>query len=270
MWTFQSLWFQGPKLGFSSTMEGMLNKAKEAIFKQYEEVLPRVTKATSFYRPDVVTPNPRWTDNISSDIFGLRTNCFHCSSSLQSKLTVSHCSHDCSVLVFSPPTLSLTCPISLSRQATPVSCFLGGQLKRICYFRWGPSPAHIFRLLTCTAQSFRSLCLKCSRTRTGLMLSCQAHWGKDMRFTNFGMKITSAALYVDSPALSTSTSPSPPPWPACPPPSPGSPSQSQEGSWLWKTSRLYTADSVNDWKSHAFTIGFLLLGQRWRSVHREG
>ncbi len=40
-------------------MEGMLNKAKEAIFKQYEEVLPRVTKATSFYRPDVVTPNPR-------------------------------------------------------------------------------------------------------------------------------------------------------------------------------------------------------------------
>ena len=40
-------------------MEGMLNKAKEAIFKQYEEVLPRVTKATSFYRPDVVTPKPR-------------------------------------------------------------------------------------------------------------------------------------------------------------------------------------------------------------------
>ena len=43
-------------------MEGMnmfMNKAKEAIFKQYEEVLPRVTKATSFYRADVVTPNPR-------------------------------------------------------------------------------------------------------------------------------------------------------------------------------------------------------------------
>ena len=40
-------------------MEGMLNKAKEAIFKQYEEVLPRVTKATSFYRADVVTPKPR-------------------------------------------------------------------------------------------------------------------------------------------------------------------------------------------------------------------
>ena len=43
-------------------MEGMdriMNKAKEAIFKQYEEVLPRVTKATSFYRPDVVTPKPR-------------------------------------------------------------------------------------------------------------------------------------------------------------------------------------------------------------------
>ena len=40
-------------------MEGMLNKAKEATFKQYEEVLPRVTKATGFYRPDVVTPKPR-------------------------------------------------------------------------------------------------------------------------------------------------------------------------------------------------------------------
>jgi len=68
-------------------MEGMLNKAKETIFKQYEEVLPRVAKSTSFYRPDVGTPQ----------------------SSLNS-----------SVLAFSPPTLSLACPISLSRQAIPV------------------------------------------------------------------------------------------------------------------------------------------------------
>ena len=43
-------------------MEGMLNKAKETIFKQYEEVLPRVAKSTSFYRPDVGTPQSRSTD----------------------------------------------------------------------------------------------------------------------------------------------------------------------------------------------------------------
>jgi len=64
-----------------------LNKAKERIFKQYEEVLPRVAKPTSFYRPDVTTPT----------------------SSL-----------NCSVLAFSPPTLSLACPISFSRQTIPV------------------------------------------------------------------------------------------------------------------------------------------------------
>ena len=43
-------------------MEGMnmfMKKAKEAIFNQYEEVLPRVTKATGFYRPDVITPKSR-------------------------------------------------------------------------------------------------------------------------------------------------------------------------------------------------------------------
>ena len=43
-------------------MEGMLNKAKETIFKQYEEVLPRVAKSTSFYRPDAATPKSRSTD----------------------------------------------------------------------------------------------------------------------------------------------------------------------------------------------------------------
>ena len=34
-------------------MEGMINKAKQAILKQYEEKLPRLTKPASFYRPDV-------------------------------------------------------------------------------------------------------------------------------------------------------------------------------------------------------------------------
>ena len=43
-------------------MEGMLNKAKETIFKQYEEVLPRVAKSTSFYRPDAATPKSRSID----------------------------------------------------------------------------------------------------------------------------------------------------------------------------------------------------------------
>jgi len=68
-------------------MEAMLNRAKERIFKQYEELLPRVAKSTSFYRPDATTPT----------------------SSL-----------NCSVLAFSPPTLSLACPISFSRQSIPV------------------------------------------------------------------------------------------------------------------------------------------------------
>jgi len=68
-------------------MEGFLNRGKEKIFKQYEEVLPRVAKSTSFYRPDVAVPNS---------------------------------SPNCSVLAFSPPTLSLACPISLTRQAIPV------------------------------------------------------------------------------------------------------------------------------------------------------
>ena len=34
-------------------MEGMINKAKQAILKRYEEKLPRLTKPASFYRPDV-------------------------------------------------------------------------------------------------------------------------------------------------------------------------------------------------------------------------
>ena len=36
-------------------MEGIIIKAKQAILKQYEEKLPRLTKPASFYRPDVAT-----------------------------------------------------------------------------------------------------------------------------------------------------------------------------------------------------------------------
>jgi len=68
-------------------MEGMINKAKQAILKRYEEKLPRLTKPASFYRPDVAT-------TISSP------SCFVVSSSL--------------------PTVSLSCPVSLSRQSIPV------------------------------------------------------------------------------------------------------------------------------------------------------
>jgi len=68
-------------------MEGMINKAKQAILKRYEEKLPRLTKTASFYRPDVAP-------TISSP------SCFVVSSSL--------------------PTVSLSCPVSLSRQSIPV------------------------------------------------------------------------------------------------------------------------------------------------------
>jgi len=65
----------------------MINKAKQAILKQYEEKLPRLTKPASFYRPDVAT-------------------------------TIS--SPSCSVVTSSLPTVSLSCPVSLSRQSIPV------------------------------------------------------------------------------------------------------------------------------------------------------
>jgi len=68
-------------------MEGMINKAKQAILKRYEEKLPRLTKPASFYRPDVATTNSS-------------PSCFVVSSSL--------------------PTVSLSCPVSLSRQSIPV------------------------------------------------------------------------------------------------------------------------------------------------------
>merc|ERR1719495_1560134 len=68
-------------------MDGIINKAKQAILKQYEEKLPRLTKPASFYRPDVAT-------------------------------TIS--SPSCSVVSSSLPTVSLSCPVSLSRQSIPV------------------------------------------------------------------------------------------------------------------------------------------------------
>jgi len=68
-------------------MEGFINKGKQAILKQYEEKLPRLTKPASFYRPDVAT-------------------------------TIS--SPSCSVVSSSLPTVNLSCPVSLSRQSIPV------------------------------------------------------------------------------------------------------------------------------------------------------
>jgi len=68
-------------------MDGIINKAKQAVLKQYEEKLPRLTKPASFYRPDVAT-------------------------------TIS--SPSCSVVSSSLPTVSLSCPVSLSRQSISV------------------------------------------------------------------------------------------------------------------------------------------------------
>jgi len=68
-------------------MDGIINKAKQAVLKQYEEKLPRLTKPASFYRPDVAP-------------------------------TIS--SPSCSVVSSSLPTVSLSCPVSLSRQSIPV------------------------------------------------------------------------------------------------------------------------------------------------------
>jgi len=68
-------------------MEGWIDKGKQAILKQYEEKLPRLTKPASFYHPDVAT-------------------------------TIS--SPSCSVVSSSLPTVNLSCPVSLSRQSIPV------------------------------------------------------------------------------------------------------------------------------------------------------
>ena len=72
--------------------------------------------------------------------------------------------------------------------------------------RWGRRLAPISRLLTCTVQFSQSQQQKCSRTATCGRLSQQALREKAMWFMNFGTRTISAALSVDSMALSTLTS----------------------------------------------------------------
>lgn len=70
-------------------MESFIAKRKEALLVVYARDLPRITKATSFYRPDLAPPS----------------------------------GPDASVLALSPaapPALSLACPVSLARQQVPV------------------------------------------------------------------------------------------------------------------------------------------------------
>ena len=72
-------------------MESFITNRKEALFVVYAKDLPRITKSTSFYRPDLAPPSPSGPDT--------------------------------SVLALSPsapPALSLTCPVSLARQQVPV------------------------------------------------------------------------------------------------------------------------------------------------------
>ena len=168
------------------------------------------------------------------------------------------CSLNCSVLAFSPPTLSLACPISFSRQTIPVSFHWRVWKNYIFTCRWGQKTAPTFRPLTFTVPSSQSRHLICSRTSTCGRRSLRAPREKVMWFKNCGMKTNSAALSVGALVPSTSTSPSPPRSPAYQLQSPGSPSQSLGGSWLWKNIRW---DNV--FKRFTFRKSVFLINIRW-------